>query len=94
MSAASDYDAEFDAWYDSAEGALAEVADRLVELRGFRPAGNWPVQQGLAFETLADMCRASARRVVTEAVEAHRLTWTSIGKSLRISRQGARKRFS
>jgi hypothetical protein len=94
MTTATDYDTDFDGWYDAAEEALAEVVDRLVELRGFRPAGNWPVQQGLAFETLADMCRARARRVVTEAVEAKRMTWTSVGKALRISRQGARKRFS
>lgn len=79
--------------YADVRQRLNELADALCEQRGYFPASSFPVQRAVALEDLAFIARCAARRSIQQKVQRGGLTWTAVGKTLRISRQGARKRF-
>lgn len=66
---------------------------RLCEQRGYSPAAYFPIQHAVALEELAFIAKHAARGTIQQKVERGGLSWTSVGKTLRISRQAARKRF-
>lgn len=93
MSSTAEEATAIEEWYGDALRTLDALAVGLTKARGYNAPRSYPVAMVESYEYIADIARRVGRDQIAEQVEAGRLSWTVIGKSLGISRQAASKRY-